>query len=189
MAPALVGLLIRPDARHPVFQGADDGWLRWMGGPHHGVVEGLATALDWFGQGYAALLPVVVAAGLLLARRPRRALFVVTAALATHAAVQLLKHIVDRPRPDHPMVSVDHGSFPSGHAALMAMTVVVIGVVFVPVHRRRLWWPVGAVLTAAMMWSRTWVHAHWLSDTVAGAMVGCGTTLLVTWAMAGWALD
>ncbi|WP_372349839.1 phosphatase PAP2 family protein [Streptomyces sp. KL116D] len=117
-------------------------------------------------------------------RQTPQGLFVYLALVATHVAVQIFKHVVDRPRPDHPLVSVDHGSLPSGHAALMAMSAVVIGVVFVPRHPWSAWWPVGVAMTLAMMWSRTWVHAHWLSDTTAGAMVGCGATLLVWCAFA-----
>lgn len=32
-----------------------------------------------------------------------------------------------------------------------------------------------------MMWSRTWLHAHWLTDTVAGAAAGAGTGLVAWW--------
>ncbi|MFJ9173766.1 phosphatase PAP2 family protein [Streptomyces sp. NPDC102360] len=186
LAPVLVGILIRTDITHPPFQSLDDTWLGWMGGPHQGVVQALATILDWFGRGYGNLLPVLAAVGLLLARRYREGLFVLAAAVATNVAVQLVKNVVDRPRPPHPLVPVDHGSFPSGHAALMATSVVIIGMVFVLSSRRQMWWPVAVVLTLAMMWSRTWVHAHWLSDTMAGAMIGCGATLLVRWSMANW---
>lgn len=30
-----------------------------------------------------------------------------------------------------------------------------------------------------MMWSRTWLHAQWLSDTVGGALAGAGACLLL----------
>ena len=32
-----------------------------------------------------------------------------------------------------------------------------------------------------MMWSRTFLAAHWLSDTVAGAVLGAGVALMLWW--------
>lgn len=177
--PLLIGATIRANAEHPPFQSVDDTWLRWMGGPHEGPLQALAAALNWFGGPYGSLLPLLATMALFVLRRPRAALFVLTSTLATQLAVQALKHVVDRPRPAHPLVTVDHGSFPSGHAATMAMTVVAIAALFVPPARRRLWWPAATVATLTMMWSRTWLHAHWVSDTVAGAVAGVGVTLLV----------
>ncbi|NEB73933.1 phosphatase PAP2 family protein [Streptomyces sp. SID14478] len=182
LLPLAIGALIRANgAAHPPFQSWDDTWLRWMGGPHKGPAQALASALNWFGGPYGALVPLAATALLFALRRPRRALFVLTATLATQLAVQALKHMVDRPRPPHPLVAVDHGSFPSGHAATMAMTVLTIAA-FLPPPTRRLWYPAATLLTLTMMWSRTWLHAHWLSDTAAGALAGAGTTLLVWWA-------
>ncbi|WP_428951639.1 phosphatase PAP2 family protein [Streptomyces sp. cg35] len=180
LVPLATGVSLRAGAPHPL-QVLDDTWLRWMGGPHKGVAATLASALNWFGGPYGALVPLAATALLLALRRPRQALFVFTATLLTHLAVQALKHVVDRPRPAHPLVTVDHGSFPSGHAATMAMTVVAI-TALLPAAARRLWYPAATLLTLAMMWSRTWLHAHWLSDTMAGAVAGTGVTLLVWWA-------
>ncbi|MYW64115.1 phosphatase PAP2 family protein [Streptomyces sp. SID8379] len=181
VVPVLVGTAVRAD-RRPPFQAVDDTWLRWMGGPHKGFAESLASALNLFGGPYGALVPLVGMLVLFALRRFGAGLCVLIATLATQVAVQALKHLVDRPRPAHPLVTVDHGSFPSGHAATMAMTVVLIGAICVPARRLRWWWPVGVVLTLTMMWSRTWLHAHWLSDTLAGALAGAGATLLVCWA-------
>ncbi|MGA7206960.1 MAG: phosphatase PAP2 family protein, partial [Specibacter sp.] len=48
----------------------------------------------------------------------------------------------------------------------------------------KLWmWISGAILSVAMMYSRTYLGAHWLSDTIAGALLGVGVTLLL-WAAA-----
>ncbi len=40
---------------------------------------------------------------------------------------------------------------------------------------------VGAVYTVGMMLSRTYVGAHWISDTVGGMLVGAGVAVIV-WA-------
>ncbi|CAM5664599.1 hypothetical protein GCM10010329_11710 [Streptomyces spiroverticillatus] len=182
--PVIVGVLVRGNVTNPPFQGLDNTWLRWMGGPHDGLPQTVAGALNWFGGPYGALVQLAAVILLFAVRRRRSALFLFTAAIGGQLAIQGMKHIVDRPRPANPLVTVDHGSFPSGHVATMAMVVVVIGVLCVPRAARRWWWPVAALLVLTMMWSRTWLHAHWLSDTAAGALAGAGTTLLLWWVFA-----
>ncbi|MBT2404246.1 phosphatase PAP2 family protein [Streptomyces sp. ISL-87] len=184
-AAVLPALVVRHDPANPPFQGMDERWLTWMGGPHEGLASALASALNWFGGPVGALVPVAVLVFLLVRGRRVSAGFLLGAYLAGNLlVVQALKYLVDRPRPAHPMVRVDHGSFPSGHAAGAALLVVVVGVLLVPAARRRAYWLGGAVFTLAMMWSRTWLHAHWLSDTAAGAAAGAGAGLLAWWLFA-----
>ncbi|MEV8311143.1 phosphatase PAP2 family protein [Streptomyces flavidovirens] len=182
LVTVLLGTVVYADSEEPPFQALDERWLSWMGGPHGGLYGVAAAALDWFGGPLGAVIPV----GLLIFLMTRKRWGSVVYLLATYMGggmlvVQALKFLVDRPRPENPMVRVDHGSFPSGHAAGAAMLVVMVGALLVPVARRRAWWIVGALFTMAMMWSRTWLHAHWLSDTVAGAAAGAGTALLSWW--------
>ncbi|MCM2424716.1 phosphatase PAP2 family protein [Streptomyces sp. RKAG337] len=185
LATALIGFATRADVRHPFFQGLDERWLGWMGGPHRGLYEAVATVLNWFGGPLGVVVPLALLVALLVLRRWWSVLYLLTTYLAANMlVVQVLKHVVDRPRPAHPLVRVDHGSFPSGHAAGAATLVVIVGVVLIPLARRRAWWLAGGLFVALMMWSRTWLHAHWLSDTVAGALAGAGTSLLLWWAFA-----
>ncbi|MBT2422471.1 phosphatase PAP2 family protein [Streptomyces sp. ISL-22] len=166
----------------PVFQSADDTWLRWMGGPHNGPYAAVATVLNWLGGPLGVVVPVGLLVFLGVRRRWPSLLFLLTAYVAGNLlVVQALKLWVDRPRPAQPLVRVDHGSFPSGHTAGMALLVVVVGALLVPAPWRRRWWAAGIALTGAMMWSRTWLHAHWLTDTLAGAMTGAGAALVLWW--------
>ncbi|MFG2983551.1 phosphatase PAP2 family protein [Streptomyces sp. NPDC048258] len=181
-AAALAALVVRSDVAHPPFQGLDDQWLAWMGGPHEGLYAALAAALNWFGGPFGVVVPLALLLLLLLRGRRVAAGFLLLVYLGGNVVVvQGLKHLVDRPRPADPLVRVDHGSFPSGHAASAALLVVIVGALLVPAARRRLWWPAGAAFTLAMMWSRTWLHAHWLTDTVAGAAAGAGAGLVAWW--------
>ncbi|MEV7520613.1 phosphatase PAP2 family protein [Streptomyces sp. NPDC091371] len=178
----LAALVVRPDVAEPPFQGLDDRWLAWMGGPHEGLYAAVASALNWFGGPVGALVPLALLILLLVRGRWVSAGFLLAVYLGGNLlVVQALKHLVDRPRPANPLVRVDHGSFPSGHAATAALLVVAVGVLLVPAARRRAWWLGGAAFTLAMMWSRTWLHAHWLTDTVAGAAAGAGAGLLAWW--------
>jgi undecaprenyl-diphosphatase len=181
-AAALPAFVVRPDPTNPPFQGLDDQWLAWMGGPHDGPYAVLAAALDWFGGPLGVVVPLALLFSLLLRRRWASVGFLLGVYFAGNLLViQGLKHLVDRPRPANPLVRVDHGSFPSGHAAGAALLVVLIGVLLVPAARRRAWWLGGTLFTLAMMWSRTWLHAHWLTDTAAGAAAGAGAGLLAWW--------
>jgi undecaprenyl-diphosphatase len=47
-----------------------------------------------------------------------------------------------------------------------------------PGTRRLLWWTLAALAIAGMAWSRTYLQLHWLSDTLAGALLGIGIALL-----------
>uniref|UniRef100_A0AAU2JHZ5 Phosphatase PAP2 family protein n=1 Tax=Streptomyces sp. NBC_00049 TaxID=2903617 RepID=A0AAU2JHZ5_9ACTN len=182
VAAVLAGLVVRSDVANPPFQGLDERWLVWMGGPHEGPYWAAASVLNLFGGPVGAIIPLTLLVVLLVRRRWVSAGFLLVVYMGGNMlVVQGLKHLVDRPRPADPLVRVDHGSFPSGHAATTALLVVVIGALLIPAARRRAWWFGGAVFTLAMMWSRTWLHAHWLSDTVAGAAAGTGAALLTWW--------
>ncbi|WP_329274650.1 phosphatase PAP2 family protein [Streptomyces sp. NBC_00691] len=179
---ALPAFVVRTDPANPPFQGLDDQWLSWMGGPHDGPYAVLAAVLNWFGGPLGIVVPLALLLLLLLRGRWVSVGFLLGVYLAGNLlVVQGLKYLVDRPRPANPLVRVDHGSFPSGHAAGAALLVVLVGVLLVPAARRRAWWLGGVVFTSAMMWSRTWLHAHWLTDTAAGAAAGAGAGLLAWW--------
>uniref|UniRef100_A0AAU2UY61 Phosphatase PAP2 family protein n=1 Tax=Streptomyces sp. NBC_00003 TaxID=2903608 RepID=A0AAU2UY61_9ACTN len=182
LVTVLLGAGVDADPRQPSFQGLDDRWLSWMGGPHGGFYGVVAAALNWFGGPLGVVVPLALLMFLVARRRwASVGYLVVTYVVGSFLVVQVIKFLVDRPRPEHPLVRVDHGSFPSGHAAGAAMLVVMVGALLVPAARRRAYWVGGGLFTAAMMWSRTWLHAHWLSDTVAGAAAGAGTALLSWW--------
>lgn len=131
-----------------------------------------ALTFDRLGGGIVATLivPLIVAAGLLMWRYPWGALCYVAATAVSALAVQAIKHAVARPRPEDILVHSDFGSFPSGHSANAATMTLVLAVIL----RRRWVWIAGITYTVSMMLSRTYLGAHWISDTVAGALVGAG---------------
>jgi undecaprenyl-diphosphatase len=115
---------------------------------------------------------------LLIVRRPWAALYFLVASGLSAGVVQVLKNLFGRARPEDMIVTSDFGSFPSGHVANAATIAVVLGVI-VP----HVWmWVLGAAYTAVMAVSRTYLGAHWLSDTIGGLLVGVGVAL-VLWAV------
>ncbi|MDR5698209.1 phosphatase PAP2 family protein [Agromyces aerolatus] len=124
------------------------------------------------------IVPIGVAIVLLICRRPWGALYFIVASAASAGVVQLLKHLFGRARPEDIIVVSDFGSFPSGHVANAATIAVALGVI-VP---RAAVWIAGAAYTVLMAISRTYLGAHWFTDTVGGLLIGAGVALLV-WAL------
>ncbi|WP_082541453.1 phosphatase PAP2 family protein [Microbacterium sp. Root166] len=136
-----------------------------------------AQIMNWLGGGWFGVLavPIAGAVGLVLLRRPWAAAFFVTAAAVSAGCVQVLKHLFGRVRPEEIIVVTDYGSFPSGHVA-NAATLAVTAIILFP----KVWvWIAGIAWVVLMAISRTLVNAHWVSDTVGGAMVGAGAALVV----------
>lgn len=179
IAALAIGFAVLGEER-PVFQGLDDRWMSWMRGSPRGAATGLAHALDALGGPLGMILPLALTGCLCVYGRWRSAIFVFSAAVVANIVVVApLKVLVDRPRPPRPWVLVNDGSFPSGQVFMVTALVVAAGVVLFPPVVRRCWWLFSTLLVGAMMWSRTWLHAQWLSDTVAGAAAGAGVVLLL----------
>lgn len=141
------------------------------------VLLGFSRVMNWVGGGWFGVLAVPIggAVGLILLRRPWAAAYFLAAEAVSAAGVQVLKHLFGRVRPEDILVVSDYGSYPSGHVA-NAATIATAAVVVFP----RVWVVVaGAVWVLLMAFSRTYLHAHWLSDTLGGALIGAGAALVV----------
>ena len=143
------------------------------------ILESVSLVMNYLGGNVVAsiIVPVLIIGALLLLKRPWAAGYYLAATVLTGLTVQLLKHLFGRARPDVLMVNVDFGSFPSGHVANAAAMAVILAVLF-----PRWWtWAAGSIYTVIMMFSRTYLGAHWLSDTVGGLLLGVGVAVLI-WA-------
>lgn len=138
---------------------------------------GFSQVMNWIGGGWVGILaiPLGGALALILIKRPWSAAFFLAAEAVSAGAVQVLKHLFGRVRPEDIIVVSDYGSYPSGHVA-NAATIAIAAVLLFP----RLWVAVvGTAWVVLMALSRTYLHAHWLSDTIGGALVGAGAALVM----------
>ena len=128
-------------------------------------------------------MTAVGAAWLWWKRKRARAAALVAAVLGGRIGIELIKLLVDRPRPSldpHPVV-VHSQSFPSGHAGNSMVTFLAIALFVVP---RRWRWPAVAWAVAAslaMGATRPLLGVHWPSDVVAGWIYGATAALLAAW--------
>jgi undecaprenyl-diphosphatase len=110
----------------------------------------------------------------------------VAAVVLSEVLIGTLKNVYDRTRPPGPLVATSGASFPSGHAIAASVTVVAAVIALVPPGRRRVAWGTAAVAFSVLMAaSRAYLAAHWLSDAIAGILLGTSCALLAAVAVDG----
>lgn len=175
----VVGTLVVWPATHPAVQVVDDTVWRWAGDVRNGPTTAVAVALSWLGSTWVNW-PLRIAAAALLAWRKhwlRLAAFAL-AVLTSELMIGPVKAAVDRHRPPDSLIATSAASFPSGHAIASAVTAVGLVLVLAPPGPSRWRWEVRAVAFAVVMaLSRVYLRAHWLSDVVAGGLLGAGLAL------------
>ena len=150
-------------------------------------VEEMARDLTALGGFMLLTLLTLVSFGVaLLAGRPRLAVLGLVSVIVGTAAMNLLKHGYDRPRPElvkHEMLTYN-SSFPSGHSMMAAMVYLTIGILLArtqPQKRVRVFIiAISVLITVLVGISRVYLGVHWPTDVLAGWTLGGA------WAMLFW---
>jgi undecaprenyl-diphosphatase len=168
-------------------QHADDAWLRLMVSGRAAPATAVAKVFNWLGLVYVTLPVRIAIAGFLAWRRRWWHLAAFAAAVVlSEVLIGTLKGSYDRVRPPGSLVATSGASFPSGHSVAATVTVVAAVIALVPPGRARVaWGAAAAAFSVLMALSRAYLGAHWLSDAIAGVLLGTSCALLAALAVTG----
>ncbi|HEV7743134.1 MAG TPA: phosphatase PAP2 family protein [Pseudolysinimonas sp.] len=170
-----LGVLVTVRVSNP--ESIDSEWMDEIVAHRSPWWEVPARVFDFIGGGWFGVLvvPVGIAVALLIARRPWAASAFILGSAVSSGVVQVMKIGFGRARPEQILIPLDSPSFPSGHTANAATIVVLLALLL-----RRRWIAVaGAGYVVLMALSRTYLGAHWVTDTLGGILVGSALAVLV----------
>jgi len=192
---ALTAVLLILAANHLALghiQRVDSSWLRLMISVRNTPVTVIAKVFNFLGLVYVTLPARLAVAGYLAFRRQWWHLAAFAAAvLLSEVLIGPLKAAYGRARPPGSLVATSGASFPSGHSIAASVTVFAAVIVLVPPGRRRVAWGLAAAFFSLLMaLTRAYLGAHWLSDAIAGLLLGTSCALLaavaIDRAQRGW---
>jgi undecaprenyl-diphosphatase len=162
---------------------------------HDGLVSALKV-LSTIGSA-AVYIPLFAAVAAWLAwsqRLPRLAAFVVVTMTGSTLLNALVKLAVDRARPvlDDPVAHAAGMSFPSGHAQSAMVAASVLLLVFLPLLRGAWRWVavgVAVVYVLAIGFARVTLGVHYVSDVLAGYVLGAAWVAAMVAAFNAWRRD
>ncbi len=169
-AVAALTVLVAADTAAPPLLGGIDRWWRNLVADAPGWMVWASRVLKVLGTGWVMVpLRIVIALWLLVRRRWHDLAAWLLAWALADLITFALKPGVGRLRPD----GSNFHSFPSAHAKTAAQVAIALVLVATsPWRRRAIPYALASAWIVAMAISRTVLVEHWLSDVVAGALLG-----------------
>jgi undecaprenyl-diphosphatase len=133
------------------------------------------------------IVAVLATAAFCVLRQPRLAVLVGAGSLIGYGLMVGLKHLIGRDRPPSGdrLLQIETFSMPSGHAM---MSTVVYGLMAVAGYQGTRWvrthrWVLAAapILAVAIGWSRVYLGVHWMTDVIAGWVIGVLYVAAASW--------
>ncbi len=152
----------------------------WWNSQMHAILTDAGVLIAWIPAVVGGTIGMIVIGILIVVlflwrKRPWDAANVAIAIVVVVAIGAPMAAVIARLRPVDSLAESVATSFPSGHTAVATTVAVTLGLLL----RRWYVWVGGALWVVLMMWSRTYLHAHWLSDVVAGLLEGIAVATLV----------
>jgi len=148
------------------------------------TTQSIARALTHLGDPLVvSSATMVLALGLLAMRSYRTAVYLAIVRIAVVVATAGLKEVIARTRPHqlHP-VAVAHGySFPSGHASGSAALWCSVALIIAARTRRSVTIAVALVVPVVVAATRVLLGVHFLTDVVAGVVLGAEIAVGMAW--------
>jgi membrane-associated phospholipid phosphatase len=161
---------------------------------HHWLVTLLKVISDVFDPITFRVITTAAAALLLWRGRRRLAMWVLVTIWGAALLGVVLKIVVDRTRPDlvDAVATAPGRSFPSGHALTSTVGCAVLLLLVMPLLRRP--WRAVAVVVAVLVplvvgFARIGLGVHYLSDVVAGELLGLGWVVFTAAVFEAWRRD
>ena len=152
--------------------------LRWVADQRESGLTDAMRVVTHFGSSKVVIILMGVAVGsaYLRSRYEGWLAFFAAVAVGTLVLDNLIKLLVQRPRPGFAMITEASGwAFPSGHSAMAAALFVTVAFVASrwTARNRLIWVWVGSACGAVLVgFSRVYLGAHWTTDVIFGLALG-----------------
>ena len=161
---------------------------------HPGFVTAMKTLSDSGSALAWSVVFLLVVAWLLWRRLPRLAVFVAVTVAGSSLLNTAIKTVVHRTRPAvvDPVVHERGLSFPSGHSQAAVVGYGVLLLVFLPVLSgawRRVAVAIAVLMVLAIGFSRVALAAHYVSDVLAGYLLGAAWIAAMTALFSVWRIE
>jgi undecaprenyl-diphosphatase len=159
--------------------------------PNPAAVDALTAVSRLGGRPVMVWLVAVATVLLLIRRRIRLAVYLVVTGVGALLLDPSMKALVGRLRPavEVPVATAPGNSFPSGHALGSMIVYGALTLVFlpaVPARWRKVFITVGVLIVVAVGVTRIALGVHYLSDVLAGWLLGLGWLSITAYAFRVW---
>jgi membrane-associated phospholipid phosphatase len=145
------------------------------------ILDQIMLGISFFGELPWSLIMVLLVASIFFIAKFRREAYFITSILSSALVILGIKNIIDRPRPTEfyvRLVEINRfQSFPSGHVMSYVLffgfiIILMRNLKTIPHRLKQIITFISAFLMILIPFSRIYLGAHWLSDTIGGFILG-----------------